>query len=122
MRENMSVARSSSGHGQRRQVRRLSNPTAPSRPGSIRRLRLRRGDAGQAALVVVVALTVALATVSATMVTTITNNDPIIKQASIQHYAYRALASGINAYTSAINADPYLAACNVNTNYPSGAD
>ena len=29
----------------------------------------------------------------------------------IQRYAYRALASGVNAYQNAINADPYLAVC-----------
>jgi hypothetical protein len=67
-------------------------------------------------LVVVVALTVALSLVGAVMVNAISNNDPIVTQASVQRYAYRALASGLNAYTSAINADPYLAACNANTN------
>jgi hypothetical protein len=84
--------------------------------------RRRLGDTGQAALVVVVALTVALTAVGGVMVSSISNNDPLIKQASIQRYAYRALASGINAYTSAINADPYLAACNANTNYPAGVN
>jgi hypothetical protein len=79
-------------------------------------------DAGQAALVLVVALTVVLLTIGGVMVTTISNNDPIIKQASIQRYAYRALSSGLNAYQSAINADPYLAVCNSNTNYPNGAN
>jgi hypothetical protein len=72
--------------------------------------------------VTVVAITVALTTVGGVMVSTINNNSPIIAKASIERLAYRALASGINSYTSAINADPYLAACNVNTNYPSGAD
>lgn len=96
-----------------------SNPTAPRRRRKVWR---RLGDSGQAALVVVVALTVALTAVGGVMVSTIANNDPAVSQASIQRYAYRALASGINAYTSAINANPYLAACNTNTNYPSGAN
>ena len=64
----------------------------------------------------VVALTVALTIVGGVMVSAISNNDPILKQASIQRYAYRALQSGLNAYQSAINANPYLAACNSNTN------
>ena len=83
-----------------------------ARSGLVRR----RADGGQAALIVVVALTVALSLVGAVMVNAISNNDPIVTQASIQRYAYRALASGLNAYTSAINANPYLAACNANTN------
>jgi hypothetical protein len=66
--------------------------------------------------VLVVALTVALTIVGGVMVSAISNNDPILKQASIQRYAYRALQSGLNAYQSAINANPYLAACNSNTN------
>ncbi len=64
----------------------------------------------------VVALTVAMTTVGAVMVTTIVNNDPILTQTSIQRYAYRALASGVNAYQNMINANPYLAACNSTTN------
>jgi hypothetical protein len=95
-----------SGVPARRPGHRVNRP----RPGR------RPGDRGQAALVVVVALAVALSLVGAVMVNAISNNDPIVAQASIQRYAYRALASGINAYTSAINADPYLAACNANTN------
>lgn len=89
---------------------------------SHRSLRRRLGESGQAALVVVVAFTVALTTLGGVMVSTIVNNDPVISQISIQRYAYRALASGVNAYTSAINANPYLGACNVNTNVPNGPD
>ena len=57
----------------------------------------------------VIGLTMLLTTIGGVMVATITNNDPILSQAAIQRYAYRALASGLNAYQSAINADPYLA-------------
>ncbi len=70
----------------------------------------------------VVALTVAFTTIGGVMVSTITNNDPLIARASIQRLAYRALSSGVNAYQSDINADPYLAACNSTTNYPSGSN
>ncbi len=69
-----------------------------------------------------VALTVAMSTIGAVMVSAIANNDPILTQASIQRYAYRGLSSGLNAYQSQINADPYLAACNSTTNYPSGSN
>ncbi len=75
-----------------------------------------RGEAGQTAIVMVIAISVLLTTLGAVMVTTISNNDPILTQTSIQRYAYRALASGLNAYTNAINADPFLASCNSATN------
>jgi hypothetical protein len=75
-----------------------------------------RSDVGQTAIVMVIAISVLLMTLGAVMVTTISNNDPILTQTSIQRYAYRALASGLNAYTNAINADPFLAACNTATN------
>jgi hypothetical protein len=79
-------------------------------------------DSGQAALVLVIAFTVMLTIFGGVMVQSIVNNAPIITQASIQRYAYRAMASGLNAYQSAVNADPYLAACNSATNFPNGAD
>lgn len=86
-------------------------------------VRVRRmcSDVGQTAILLVVGLTVLMSTIGAVMVTTIVNNDPILSTASIQRYAYRALASGLNSYQSAINADPYLASCNSDTN-PGAAD
>ncbi len=77
-------------------------------------------DAGQAALIVVISLVVLLATFGGVMINSIVTNAPILTQANIQRYAYRALASGLNSYQTAINGNPYLAACNANTNYPSG--
>src|ERR1700677_808855 len=74
------------------------------------------GDQGQTALVLVIGMVMLITTIGGVMVTNITNNDPILKQASIQRYAYRALASGLNAYQSAINGNPFLAACNSDTN------
>jgi hypothetical protein len=81
-----------------------------------RRVRRAAADQGQTALVMVIGLVLLMTAIGGVMVSTISNNDPILTQASIQRYAYRALASGINTYTSAINADPFLAACNSGTN------
>lgn len=75
-----------------------------------------RSEAGQAALVLVISFTVMLTVFGGVMVNSIVTNAPILTQAAIQRYAYRALASGINSYQNAINADPYLAACNSSTN------
>src|ERR1700678_3993160 len=74
------------------------------------------GDQGQTALILVIGMVLLITTIGGVMVTNITNNDPILKQASIQRYAYRGLASGLNAYQSAINGNPFLAACNSSTN------
>jgi hypothetical protein len=73
-------------------------------------------EAGQTALVLVIAFTLMLTVFGGVMVNSISTNAPILTQAAIQRYAYRALASGLNAYQSAINANPYLAACNSSTN------
>ena len=74
------------------------------------------GEQGQAALILVIGLVMLMTTIGGVMLTAINNNDPILTQASIQRLAYRALASGLNAYQSAINGDPFLAACNTTTN------
>src|SRR5664280_1176142 len=100
---------------QRRTVTRVH--TAPFRRArAAGRRRSLRGDAGQAALVLVIAITVLLTMVGGVMIANIVNNDPLLTNANIQRYAYRALSSGLNSYTSAINANPYLGACNTNTN------
>jgi hypothetical protein len=64
----------------------------------------------------VIGLVVLMTTIGGVMVNNIVTNDPVLAQASIQRLAYRALASGISAYQSAINADPFEAACNSTTN------
>ena len=84
---------------------------------SRKRSRLARlSDRGQAALILVIGLVMLMTTIGGVMVSTINNNDPILTQASIQRFAYRALDSGLNAYQSAINGDPFLSACNTTTN------
>jgi hypothetical protein len=97
---------------------RTSVPSHCNPSTTARRLRARHAtaDSGQAALVLVVSLTVMLTLFGGAMIGTIVNNAPVLKQASIQRYAYRALASGINAYQNAVNANPYLAACNSSSN------
>src|SRR5664279_925898 len=81
---------------QRRTVTRVH--TAPFRRArAAGRRRSLRGDAGQAALVLVIAITVLLTTVGGVMIANIVNNDPLFTQASIQRYAYRAMESGLNA-------------------------
>ena len=69
-------------------------------------------ETGQAALLMVIGFTLLLTIIGGVMVNSAVNNDPILTQASLQRLAYRALDSGLNAYESAINANPYLAACN----------
>ncbi len=91
----------------------MSNPTARVKRFDQGR---HRSDRGQAALVLVIAFTVMLTVFGGVMVNSIVTNSPILTQAAIQRYAYRALASGLNAYQNAINANPYLAACNASTN------
>ncbi|HEV3367586.1 MAG TPA: hypothetical protein VG054_08980, partial [Acidimicrobiales bacterium] len=100
----------------------MSKRPRPSRPSTLRRRTDRHSlaDRGQAALVVVVAFVIMLSIFGGVMVNSIVNNAPILAQASIQRYAYRALASGLNAYQNAINANPYLAACNSAANYSVG--
>jgi hypothetical protein len=92
--------------------------TASPAGGFPARWRRRRvaSEAGQAAIVLVVAISVLLTTVGGVMVTNIANHDPILTQANVQRYAYRALASGLNTYQDAVNANPYLAACNTASN------
>ena len=80
----------------------------------LKRLTNRRtlADTGQAALIMVIGFTLLLTLIGGVMVNASVNNAPILTQASLRRYAYRALNSGLNAYQSAINANPYLAACN----------
>jgi hypothetical protein len=100
---------------------RTFGPTRHARGRYPALVRTTRSDRGQTALIMVVGLTVLLALTGGFIVTTVVNTAPIITNASIQRYAYRALASGLNVYQSAINADPYLAACNSDTNDPGGS-
>jgi len=63
----------------------------------------------------VLAVTVIMTLTAGVLVGVTVNNDPLVQSASIQRYSYRALQSGLDAYQSAINADPVLASCNVSS-------
>ena len=87
-----------------------------------RALRLRDGrlsdisDLGQTALVAVVAVSVIVALVGATLVATVVQSFPLQQAAAVTVYAHRALQAGENAYVTAVNANPTLAQCNTSTN------
>ncbi len=77
------------------------------------RHRLARGrDAGQAAIVVALGMVLLMSLGAGILVNDAANNDPLLQADIIQHFAYRALESGLNSYLSAINADPNLVNCN----------
>ena len=56
-------------------------------------------DSGQTALVMVIAVTILLDHLRGDHGNVYTNNAPILAKASLKRYAYRALASGLNAYS-----------------------
>ena len=74
------------------------------------------GDLGQTALVAVVAVSVIVALIGATIVATVVQSFPLQQAAAVSVYAHRALQAGENAYVTAVNANPSLAQCNSGTN------
>ena len=97
----------------------MSDETATLRS---RALRLRdgrlssRSDLGQTALVAVIAVSVIVSLIGATIVATVVQSVPLQQQSAVSVYAHRALEAGENAYVTAINANPTLAQCNTGTN------
>ncbi len=87
-----------------------------------RALRLRdgrlsgRSDLGQTALVAVIAVSVIVSLIGATIVATVVQSVPLQQASAITVYAHRALQAGENAYVTAVNANPTLAQCNNGTN------
>ena len=73
-------------------------------------------DAGQTAIVAVVAISVIFSLIGVTLVQTVLNSLPLQQTKSVQLYANRALQAGENAYITAISANPSLAQCSTNTN------
>ena len=73
--------------------------------------RRRVSDLGQTAIVMVVALSVLMMTLGGLLVQQSINTDPLLSTDTIQHYAYRALEAGLNAYQSVVNINPNLANC-----------
>ena len=73
-------------------------------------------DLGQTALVAVIAVSVIVALIGATLVATVVQSFPLQQAAAVSVYAHRALQAGENAYVTAVNANPTLAQCNTGTN------
>lgn len=83
---------------------------------SFGRRRATSSDAGQTALVAVVALSVTATLIGGILVSTVIQSDPLLQAKAVELYANRALEAGVNAYRVALNSNPSLAECNSNTN------
>jgi hypothetical protein len=71
----------------------------------------RRGDQGQQALLLVVAVALIMFSFSLVLVTQSTQELPIVNRTLIDHAAYRALQAGVNDYLYAINQNPNGVTC-----------
>ena len=74
------------------------------------------GDLGQTAIVAVLAVTLIVGLIGATLVATVVQSVPLQQAAAVSVYAHRALQAGENAYVTAVNANPSLAQCTDQTN------
>jgi hypothetical protein len=72
----------------------------------------RRNDSGQAALALVLGLTMILLTGAGLLATQAIQHYPLIQNDAIQHYAYRGVEAGTNAYLADVNANSTLINCN----------
>ena len=84
----------------------------PSRSPHRRRGEGRASQAGQAALGIVLGITVMLATGAGILATSVIERDPLVQSDVVQHYAYRALEAGVNTFLNNVNDDPNLMNCN----------
>ena len=75
-------------------------------------------DRGQAALALVLGLTLLLTMGAAILASNAIQHDPLVQNDVVAHYAYRALEAGSNAVLSNVNANPNLINCNSSS--PSG--
>jgi hypothetical protein len=73
-------------------------------------------DLGQTALVAVLAVSLVVSIIGATLVATVIQSLPLQQAAAVSVYAHRALQAGENAYVTAVNANPSLAQCNTGSN------
>lgn len=78
----------------------------------------RRDGRGQAALLLVVLLTIIISVFGGILAETTIQHDPIVQTDTIEHFTYRALEAGINTFMSKANDNPNLIACNSTS--PSG--
>lgn len=72
----------------------------------------RRDERGQATLVMVFALSLALATSATVLVDDVVQHDPLVHADVVAHYAYRALEAGIDTFLSNANDDANQIGCN----------
>lgn len=72
----------------------------------------RRDGRGQAALLLVVLLTIIISVFGGILAETTIQHDPIVQTDTIEHFTYRALEAGINTFMSKANDNPNLIACN----------
>jgi len=75
-------------------------------------------ERGQAALALVLGLTLILTTGGALLANDAIQHDPLIQNDVVAHYAYRALEAGSNAFLNNVNANPNLINCTSSS--PSG--
>ena len=92
------------------------NTPLRSRARRLREGRSPRSDLGQTALVAVIAVSIIVSLVGATIVAAVVQGYPLQQAAAVTVYAHRALEAGENAYVTAVNANPTLAQCNYSTN------
>ncbi len=104
--------------------------TATPRPRQGRRARLQHRrrvaqadrmngrERGQAALALVLGLTLILTTGGALLANDAIQHDPLVQNDVVAHFAYRALEAGSNAFLSNVNANPNLINCTSSS--PSG--
>ncbi len=78
-----------------------------ARAGSPRR----RTDAGQQAIVLVLAILTIMSALAVVIMTQTAQETPIINRTLLDHAAYQAVRAGIDDYLYAINANPNAAAC-----------
>jgi len=75
-----------------------------------------RSDAGQTAIVAVLALVLIIGIIGGTLVLTVVKSTPLQQTAALADYSNQAVTAGENAYVEAVNANPALAYCSTNTN------
>ncbi len=76
---------------------------------------IRRGDEGQQAILMVIAVTIIMFGLSLVLVSQTTQELPTIDHTLVDHAAYRALQAGVNDYLYAINQNPNSVTCTGST-------
>lgn len=79
----------------------------------------RRRDDGQAAIMLVLVLTLLISLFAAIMVENVVYHDPLVKKNTVEHFTYRGLEGGLDDLLSEINTDPNQVSCN-STSPPGG--